>query len=229
MAETHSAEINSILENAKQQLEKMIDLTPQGMMLIDHQGCVLRANERVVSLLGRDGFDQILGKSVPELFAPDESSAEALHEFVCSSNLNRSVELHLPTEDDDTLILLFTRVASGNDSDLNIILIEDHTQDRKRETRKEKRDKLEGAMAASGALQHYVNQPLTVIVCTAHLLMHEMENESLSDEKLRSGLTEIISNVNVIADTLRESSSLDEYITKPYPGSADIIDLDHVN
>ena len=229
MTASQSTEINSILENAKQQLEKMIDLTPQGMMLLDHDGQILRVNERILSLLGGASFDQVLGQTVPDLFAPDADSADALENFVSSSDMNSSIEMHTSTKDDGNRILLFTRVASGNDSDLNIILIEDLTQDKQRKDQKEEQDKLEGAVAASGALQHYVNQPLTVIVCTAHLLMHEMENESLSDDKLRKGLNEIITNVNLIADTLRESTSLGEYVTKPYPGSVDIIDLDHVN
>ena len=228
MTEQSTSEINSILENAKQQLEKMIDLTPQGMLLVGNDGTILRANERILSLLGRQGFGDILGKSVPELFAPDSDTAKSLTDFV-NNDSGRSVELHTPHTEDDTRILTFTRVASGSDSDLNIILVEDSTQDRKRESRIEKENKLEGAMAATGALQHYVNQPLTVIVCTAHLLMHEMENKSMSDDKLRHGLNEIISSVNLIAEMLRESSSMDAYKTKPYPGNVDIIDLDHIN
>ena len=78
--------LTRILESAKNQLEQMIDLHPQGMLLLDSEGCVARCNDSFIEILGKSCFTQVLGRPVTELLNGDDPGLTTLLEQQSTSS-----------------------------------------------------------------------------------------------------------------------------------------------
>ncbi len=82
--------------------------------------------------------------------------------------------------------------------------------------------KLEATLELAGAINHELNQPFTVIMGQAQLVMGTLP----SDHPAFSRLEAIRRNTEKMAEIVQKLENLKSYRTKAYTGSARILDLD---
>lgn len=82
-------------------------------------------------------------------------------------------------------------------------------------------EKLSAIIELAGAVNHELNQPLTVILGQAELLMHELDRESPAYRRLEK----IAYNCRKMAHILSKMNEIKDYRTKEYAESTRIVDL----
>lgn len=75
---------------------------------------------------------------------------------------------------------------------------------------------------AAGAAAHEINQPLTVLIGMAELLLYQMEDNDPQHENIVA----MHDSARRISDIVKKMSQIKKYVTKPYLEGIDIIDLD---
>lgn len=215
------------IAHAKTELERMIDLHPQGMFLAGPSGEVLRTNAGLLKLLGLTGFPEVLGRSCEELF-PASDGKSPLADFFADPHLGpedmyvRETEIARP--EGGRRALRFTVVGSGTE-DRFMVLVDDVTEEKEAAARRERQEKREVAEALTGALNHALNQPLSVIMGRAQLLLFSLEKGRANAEELRPALQEIVNLTRRVAETLRRARTFRDFVTETYLEGVDILDL----
>ncbi|OGV45410.1 MAG: hypothetical protein A2X46_00810 [Lentisphaerae bacterium GWF2_57_35] len=224
--------LSRIIENAKHELERMIDLHPQGMYLASKDGTIQRANLKLLQILNLTSFAEILGKKFAELLPKGNSPAVISQLSDMLSTQKEKRDLHFSHRVEAILSgsqprkLDFTVVSSGTDSDFIIVIVEDVTNQKEEDDKREKRWKMEAAEAVVGALMHTINQPLTVIMIRAQLLLMSLSKEKQNKEELQQGLEDIVNLTMKVADTLRQARTFSDFVTMQYTGNSQIVDLE---
>ena len=214
----------TVLLRAKQELEHMIDLNPQGMALLDRSGIVRRANRALLELLDLRSFKDVLDRNIASLFPAVDS--EIFRELLTSATGYETREVAMKPYGGRQRSVRFTLVNSGSDNDASVIIVRDITAEREEAHYHEKACKKEAIKALVGALMHDLNQPLTVIMARAHLMQLALEKSPAGHhEDLQAGLEEISSLTVRIADTLRRLESPRDYVTQPYTEGIEILDI----
>ena len=214
----------TIIENAKQQLEKMVDLNPHGMLLLDNFDQIIRANEQALEILSRESFPDLLGRSLDELFEHVPDAAEALKSL--PKVARHSLELDVEVPGRGKRLLQITLIRANQEDDITVVMLDDLTEKRKAQDAEAERNRIEAVHALTGALQHTANQPLTVITVEAHLLLHQLEKGTLDDTALKHSLSHIVQLASDVAQTLKEAGKMRNFVTTQYVGNTDIIDID---
>lgn len=216
--------VHAVIEQAKRQLERMIDIHPQGMLLIGQDGAVLRANSAALKLSGHSAYPEILG--------------QPLRTVVCANNrpgIEKKIDRFLHEGADPETALEFEgrnkrlvrlrRVCAGGDHNVCIVLVDDITDRKAADKKLEKQNKIEAAEAVVGALMHNINQPLTVITIRCQLLLLSLEKGSLNPDELKKGLEEISELTLQVADTLSRAQTFRDFVTTRYSDHTSIVDL----
>lgn len=217
--------LNLILESAKNQLEQMIDLHPQGMLLLDKARKVARCNDSLIRILGLSGYADALGKSLEELFEScPQDGGDLFDENTISSRVKVRYQCSLPGDDERQLDV--TRISAGDLSAPAVLLVEDVTDKLLEQEEENMQSRIQAAEAVTGALMHELNQPLAVVTIQAHMLIHDLERGLVDVERLKTGLEEIAGMTKDAADRLRNAQSFRTFVTKPYIKGQEIVDLD---
>ena len=210
------------IERAKKELERMIDLNPAVMLLVDRAGTIVRANRALLSLLGAGAFSDILGHPFSEIFAGGEVLFEP--SAPAGADVVREAEIEMP--DGRKRTFQITLVGAGRDADVSVIVIRDLTDERRLSQTREVETKKEAVNALAGALAHRINQSLTVIVVRAHLLQRMLDRQAVEDTEIRRNLQDVVDEAAQIADVLHLAATPRDYVTEPYVGNARILDLE---
>lgn len=212
------------IERAKRELEHMIDLHPQGMMLVDGQGHVQRANRALLRLVGAAGFAEVLGRSLVDLF-PGIDPTQLLTPGADASEA-RALSGETPGPDGRPRRLRLTAVGAGAETARYVVLAHDETDAAAPDAHAERRYKQEAVRALMGALMHTVNQPLTVIMIKAHLLHLAMEEGTAHPDDSRRSLQEIMRLTTQVSDLLQTLEQPRDFVTQPYLRDVAILDVD---
>jgi nitrogen-specific signal transduction histidine kinase len=224
--------LSQIIENAKHELERMIDLHPQGMYLASPDGSIQRANLRLLQILNLQSFTNVIGRKFVELL-PEENPPEirrllgdllSVKRNKRERNYSQRISLLIPGSLRRDLD--FTVVSPGAESEFFIVVVEDVTHQKEEDDKREKRWKMEAAEAVVGALMHTINQPLTVIMIRAQLLLMSLNKEKQNTEELQQGLEDIVNLTMKVADTLRQARTFNDFVTVQYTGNSQIVDLE---
>lgn len=214
--------LGSVIEKAKRELEHMMDLNPQVMLLLDHEGTVVRANRAMLNFLGLPSFRELLNQPLLSLLHTDDEAA--LADFLQQpSEATREFDARLPGGELRTLLL---RIVSGGDTGLRVVIIEDVTVQKAESVHLEKMHKIEAVEALMGALMHNINQPLTVIMVTARLMHLSMEKGTWKEDELKKNLQEIMDLTMSIASLLDKAKMPRDFVTEEYLDGMNILDID---
>ena len=218
------------IRHAKVELERMIDLNPQGMFLAGPDGKVLRANAGLLKLLGLSAFSEVLGKSCEDLFPTPAGAPCPLAGFFAKPQFGPGgtfvEEAGADIRYGEPATLRFTVVGSGPETKRYVVLVDDVTEEKKAARRREKQGRIEVAEALAGALNHVLNQPLAVILGRAQLLLFSLEKNGIKMEEFRPALQEIVDLTRRVADTLRKSRNFRDFVTETYLDGVGILDLE---
>lgn len=215
------ANLAQTIANAKRELEQMMDLNPQGMLLLDVAGRISRVNRAIVDLAGVGGFDALLGQPFAKVFADgDESFASAL---VQREGGAESLERCVTLPNGFKRELRFT--TAGTTSGVQVIIVADITGEKERLASEEKALKQEAITALIGGLMHNINQPLTVLSVTAKLMEMGLQKEPPDADELRQNLSTISDLVMQIKAVLEKVESASDYVTEEYLAGRHILDI----
>jgi putative nucleotidyltransferase with HDIG domain len=216
--------LNRTIERAKQELEHMIDLNPQIMLLVNRSGVVVRTNKALLDLLHYHDYSEALGKRLEDMF-PCKDMVFFSRLIDDPSGACEPRDATITLNDGTTRMLRFTGVGSGAGKDLNVIIIGDATAEKEQAARTEKRYKKEAVQNLMGALMHNINQPLTVIMVKSQLMHLGIEKGNVKPADMSRDLQDIMKLTMHIADTLESLEKPRDFVTKPYFGSMQIMDL----
>lgn len=226
-------ELASKIARAKREIEGMIDLYPQGMLLVDGDMKVQRVNQGLLSLLGYERFDQVLGKRLSEVFTHRASDKDCpvckifADERAGRTDSSRPTELVIDIKDKGKRTLSFTVVSAEGSEGSMAALVEDVTEDTKLGEEAVRKGKLQVAGELVGALNHQINQSLGVIQGRAQLLLFLLDRGgSVANDELRRTLEDIVNHTRHIADVLKKALNLRDFVTEEYVGGVRILDLE---
>jgi len=231
--DTLTPELASRIARAKREIEGMIDLYPQGMILVDGDMKVRRVNQGLLTLLGYERFDEVLGKGLGEAFAhrPAVSGCPVCKIFADvregKTDPSRPTELTVDIRGKGARTLSFTIVGAEASEGSMAALVEDVTEDTRLGEEAVRRGKMEAAGELVGALNHQINQSLGVIQGRAQLLLFVQDRGgSVANDELRRTLEDIINHTRRIADVLKRAMNLHDFITEEYVSGVRILDLE---
>ena len=214
-------ELVPVVERAKQELQRMIDMNPEGMALVEQGGKVVRANRALVDLIGREGYGQVLGQPLDSLFRTEQDLAATL--FTSGTDL---FETTMKTDDGEEKCLRFGVIGAASEPGLRVLTVRDITEEKAAGARMEKTHRKETVQQLTGALMHHANQPLTIITVTANLLLMDAENGAVDPEKLVESLRRIITRATDVSEILKRAENPSDYVTESYMEGLEIMDLD---
>lgn len=209
------------IEKAKHELEQMIDLNPQVMLLVNRDGRITRANKALLALLGLPGYPAVLGKQLEDVFPCQGGISRLLLRRVGNSEHEADVVM----SGGQVHALHFTVVGVGAGDEFRVIIVRDVAAEKELAASLETQHKKEAAKAVAGALMHNVNQSLTVIMVNAQLLNLMLENGQMNSTDLAKSLEDIVRETICIASVLRDVGHPSKFVTEPYPGNTEIMDI----
>jgi len=216
--------LDSRIEQAKQQLERMIDLTPQTMLLMDSDGTVVRTNRSLLDLIGLEDFGQVLHKHLPDVF--DCETPAFFDELLAAEGGYVVREATVRMGDGRTRTLQFSLVGGEQREGAFVVIVRDTTDENKESARLEQSFKYDAVQALMGALMHHLNQPLTVISVRAKLMQLALEKGDAKPEELKRTLQDIMDLTVRMAETLKKVEDAPDFATEDYIDGLEILDID---
>ncbi len=206
---------------AKRELEQMMDLNPQGMLLVDIDGQISRVNRAIVDLTGVGGFDALLGQPFDSIFGNGEG--DLVSEILASKSGAEVFDRHVTLPNGFVRELSFS--VAGTASGVRVIMIADITGEKERQADEERAHKKEAVAALIGGLMHNINQPLTVVTVTAKLMEMGLDKPDPDVAELRKNLATISDLVMQIKQMLEKVEAASDYVTEEYLAGKRILDI----
>jgi hypothetical protein len=211
------------IEQAKQQLESMIDLNPSVLLLVDQGGKIVRSNRALLRMVGCDDIKSFLGRPLKEIFPSDDPTFFDDFHGASSGYQVRETRLRLPGHTPRDY--RFTIVGSGPTGELCAVIVNDVTDEKKREAQSEQNHRQEAVRALAGALMHNLNQSLTVIAVRSRLMLMALEKGDVHREEWKNALQDISDLVMEMSEVLKRAEKTENFVTEPYPGGLKILDI----
>jgi len=219
--EKTDSDLNRVIERAKQELEQMIDFTPDVMLLLDTEGTILRANRAVLTLLGSTRFHDVIRRPLQEVFHLDATAVRKLID--CKKPRTESV---LQAEiGGRTRPLRFAVMPAAHAAGWCVAFVEDVEEENRRTETMEQQFRREATRTLVCTLMHNINQPLTVILITAQLVKLNLERQDASVEDMKKHLQSIIKHTLQIGGMLKRLEEPSGYQTEKYVGSVNMLDV----
>jgi len=206
---------------AKRELEQMMDLNPQGMLLLDANGTIARVNRAIVGLTGAGGFDGLLGQPFASIFANGDDAF--VEKILGGEGGVEAFDRHVTLPNGFVRELSFS--VAGAASGVRVIMVADITGEKEQLADQERAHKKEAVAALIGGLMHNINQPLTVVTVTVKLMEMGLEKSDPNMEELRSNLATISELVIQVKQMLEKVEMASDYVTEEYLAGKRILDI----
>ncbi len=220
-----------VLARVKKELELIFDAVAEGIMILDADMTVRRINRTGVAISGHLSYDQVIGRKCyevgvcgsgpcPECPAKLALRQEGSHEAELDGNKDGSrVRMrHRAT---------FLRTGDAQEG-MAVVVFEDVTRERAGDEERLRTEKLEAVMRLAGGLAHEISQPLAAVSGRAELL--EMALGDAGRDLQRDELNRHVENLRCssrrLSDIVRRLQNISDYVTKPYYGATEILDLE---
>lgn len=214
------------IARAKRELEQMIDLNPQGMLLIDGEGTILRVNRAIMTLTGVGTFEQLLGQPIGTVFSSEDT--EFFATVLVGEGGTAAFETHARLPNGFVREVSFKVVGAGASGSVRVIMVADITGEKERVDDQEREHKKEAVAALIGGLMHNINQPLTVVAVTAKLMELGLEKPAPDVGELRQNLVTISDLVMQVKSMLEKVEASSDYVTEEYLAGKRILDIAHL-
>ncbi len=210
---------------AVQRYEDVFENSADAMLVTDRRGRLRFMNRQAERLVGHPR-DAVSGQRFVALLEPaDHPAAEALIDNARRGDFSQRIDLR-PAGADRVVSVAAARVPG---EDAIGLTARDVTEERRLartldETRRKlaEKEKLSVIAEVAGAAAHELNQPLTSVMGYAELLERRIGDDPLSVK----AVTTIQREAERMARIVRRIGRLTRYETRPYVGSARILDLE---
>ncbi len=212
------------LQNQRQILEKILEVSPVGIALVQNR--VFKwVNNEMVKIFGYNSKLDFQEKSAQMIY----SSLEDYHkagETIYSNLVTRGkADFEIPMIRKDGTIfpgnLQLNSADPSNPMAWTIAIISDISVRKNAEEEKIKREKLQGVLEMAGAVCHELNQPLQAILGYTELILVDQPTES----RLYKDLFTINNQITRIGEITKRLSGITKYKTVDYPGNKKIVDI----
>jgi PAS domain S-box-containing protein len=212
------------IKNQQIILEKILELSPVGITLVENQ-LFKWVNNEMVHLLGYTSKNDFTNKSFSTLFASrDEYDRVGKVIYNTLAEKGRaSLDLDLIKKDGTILHAhaQFSSADSSNPLAWIILTISDISTRKQMEAEKIQHEKLQAVLEMAGAVCHELNQPLQAILGYSELVMMDQDPGS----PLFRDLGIIRSQTTRIGTITKKLSEITKYKTVDYPGQTKIVDI----
>jgi CheY-like chemotaxis protein len=216
-----------VLAGVKCELELIFDAVEAAILLVDANLIVRRINRAGMSIAGRPSYDQVVGQPCHlAVFGSAEPCEDCPALAVLHSGGQASAEI---SRKRDGKLTCFSHRAcflkrSEDGDGMVVVVAEDVTSRRDLQMEKARAEKLEAVMRMAGGLAHEISQPLAAVSGRAELL--EMALRDQGDPEMRRHLDNLRSNSKRLGGIVRRLQSMSDFVTKPYYGGTEIVDLE---
>ncbi|ACN13405.1 FixL [Desulforapulum autotrophicum HRM2] len=212
------------IKNQQIILEKILELSPVGITLVENQ--VFKwVNNEMVHLLGYNNKEDFTNKTFNMLFASrDEYDRVGTTIYNTLAEKGRaSLDLDLIKKNGTVLHAHVQLSSADNTNPLAwiIVSINDISIRKQMETETIQHEKLQAVLEMAGAVCHELNQPLQAILGYSELIMMDQE----PDSQLFRDLGIIRSQTARIGTITKKLSEITKYKTVDYPGQTKIVDI----
>lgn len=213
-----------ILERAKRELERMIDLAPQVMLLVRRDGTIVRANRAFLELTGQNDFRNVLHRKLSQVIPLSDPSV--VDELLVRRAGHETRDITWKSRGGVERPLRLTHIASPESSSPSVFVIQDTSEEKERAGRVEITIRKKAVRELVGGLMHTLNQPLTVMLVRTHLMSLALDKRVIKADDIRKHVTDIVNLAIQISDLLKRLESADDFVTAPYIGNMNIVDVE---
>jgi len=220
-----------LVETVKRELQNIIDSLSARIYVVDRDRRILRLNRPALKHLGGESFEQVLGRTIPDVShrsSAYRSEIESFRKRVFEKG--ELVNEELETEKDGKRNWINVKMFPMSDDegviDRCISVFEDITAWKLLQEQEMKAGQAEAVSHLAGAFSHAMNQPLGAIVARAELLMANLERGRLTDELIMRDIKEILSCCKEVESLIRKFHNVKDYVTQPYVGTSEILDIE---
>ena len=215
--------MDEALRKREADFRELYDEAPVGYLECDTDGRITRINRTALKMLGY-AEEEMLGRPPWEFILEQDASRQALADKLAGSQPLRSYERTWRRRDGALLPALMEDLILRDDD--NIITgiratLQDITAHKKAEEAMTEADRLRVLIETAGAAAHEINQPLTVAVGLADVLLAGMAD----DDPKRSTLKSIQDAAMRISKIVQNMQRARRYVTTPYAMGSKIVDF----
>jgi two-component system NtrC family sensor kinase len=172
---TKRKQAKEALRESQEKLRKMFESVTDGILVIDLDGIIIEANQRMVEIHGLGSKDELLGRNASEFVAPSDherianNMRQALKQGRVSGveyTLLRADGTEFPAELSTSVL----KSAAGNWAG-HITIVRDVTERKAMEEQLMLTDRLASIGELASGIAHELNNPLTSIIGFSQLLM----------------------------------------------------------
>lgn len=214
------------IQQAKTQLEDMIDLHPEGMLLIDSRNRILRVNRALLGLVDMRSYGDILGRDLDEAFPVASGDGQIALLSTILGRAKQAPEVAVTLHTGKRRVLHFSPHAAVTPGGVWVLTVRDPSSEKLEALRRERRHKKEAVKALVGALMHHINQPLTVLIVRARLMQMAISQGTATMPDLEIGVQEIAALSLQISEILKKVDGREDYETEEYTKGVDILRID---
>ncbi len=217
-----------VLARTKKELELIFDSVDDAILLVDADLLIRRINRAGMAMAGRLSFDQVLGEPCYQvLYGCSEPCAACPTVTALKERVHQEAEVEhdLGGQQLRHLHRAYFLERSDSGADMAVVFTEDVTERRSIEREKARVEKLEAIVRLAGGLAHEFSQPLAAVSGRAELLEMALEQNSATQDELQRHVEKLLSSSRRMSDLVRRLQNISDYITKPYYGDAEILDL----
>jgi len=219
-----------VLARTKRELELIFDAVDESILLVDAEMLVRRINRAGMMVSGKPSFDQVLGQPCHQVIYGSSDpcpGCPAVAAFRDRGYMEAEVDHQTGGRRAKHLHRAHFLERADSGEEMAVVITEDVTEKRDIEKEKVRVEKLEAVMRLAGGLAHEISQPLAAVSGRAELL--EMALEACEGGEggleLQRHVENLRSNSRRLSDIVRRLQNISDYITKPYYGGAEILDL----
>ncbi|MCA9537303.1 MAG: response regulator [Myxococcales bacterium] len=211
---------------AVERYEDFFENSADGMLITDPNGRVLFLNRQAEAITGQ-ARETLTGHALaPLVDEAGQPALAALFEGARAGDFSQRADLHL--RDRETIISVNAARVPGDPAfclTLRDVTTERTLADQLAETQRRlaESEKLALLAEVAGTTAHEINQPLTSVVGYAQIAARRLPEDA--DPLLRKAVSTIEREAGRIAEIVRRIGRITRYETRPYVGSARILDL----
>ncbi len=218
-------ETDDIVKKQRKTFEKILDLAPIGLALIENR-VFRRINDEFVDMFGYESQDDLNSRSTDMIYPTKKDfyiAGEIIDsQFKMKSKVNFEYNL---IKKDKTLfpaLITFNWAQTNTPSSWTVVSVTDITKIKNAQDEKLKHEKLQGVLEMSGAICHELNQPLHAILGYCEFLMAE---DDIDAEETMEILTIVVEQINRIEKITKKLLNITHYKTLKYTGKNRIFDI----
>jgi PAS domain S-box-containing protein len=219
-----------VLARIKRELQLIFDSVSEAVMLVNRDMTIRRVNRAGLTMSGKAAYADLLGRKCHQAiwgFPEPCAGCPVAAAFREGRPQEREMVRHIAGRAVYRRQRAFLLEPPDGSPPLVVEVTEDITEQRRLKDEQLRAEKLEAVMRLAGGLAHELSQPLAAVSGRAELLEMALEDPGKAAEpaEVARHLASLRANCQRIAEILRRLQNIGSYVTKPYYGATEILDL----